>query len=164
MKKTLFSRRPQTHRWFYLVLLLISVGALAFAWYLQNVKDLAPCPLCIAQRFGFWALGLFALLGLLVGRIGRVGNGLAVLSGLAATAAAGYHNWLLAQPKAECGIDPVQNFVNDLPTATWWPDMFMATGLCGAKLPLFLGLGIPQWSLLLLVVLTLGFVWRLKKV
>lgn len=158
--KPLFNHSTYTHRLFYASLLTISVVALAVAWYFQNVRDLAPCPLCIMQRFGFWALGLFALVGLLRGYIGKFGNGLAVLAGMAGVAVAGYHNWILAQPRAECGIDPVQNFVNDLPTATWWPDMFMATGLCGAKLPPLLGLSIPQWSLVCLVVLMLGFVWR----
>ena len=60
----------------------------------------------------------------------------------------------------EIRFDNEQNFVNDLPTAHWWPDMFMATGMCGAKLPLVFGVGIPQWSLLGLLGLTLVFLWR----
>lgn len=161
--KLVFSKSQGSQRLSYLIVLCSSAGALAFAWYLQNVKDLAPCPLCIMQRFGFWALGLFALVGLLVGSLGRVGNGLAALCGLGALGVAGYHNWKLLQPKFECGIDPVQNFVNVLPTAKIWPDMFMATGMCGAKLPSYFGVSIPLWSLIGLVGLTLVFVRLLRR-
>lgn len=161
--KPIFSQRVETHRLSYGLVFVLSIAALGAAWYLQNVKDLAPCPLCIMQRFGFWALAIFSLLGLIKGNLGRFATVIAVFSGLCATAVAAYHNWILMQPKTECGIDPVQNFVNQLPTAQWWPDMFMATGMCGAKLPLYFGVGIPQWSLIGLLGLTLVFVWLLFK-
>ena len=162
-QRRFFLYKQVSHRLFYAVLLVGAVAALLVAWYLQNVRDLAPCPLCIMPRFGFWALAIFALIGLLKGSLGRVGNALAVLAGASGVSVAAYHNWILAQPKVECGIDPVQNFVNDLPTADLWPDMFMATGMCGAKLPLILGISIPQWALLGLACLTLGFSWRLLR-
>ena len=158
--KNIFSPQVHTHRFSYALVFILSVAALAAAWYLQNVKDLAPCPLCIMQRFGFWALAIFSLLGLIQGRLSKAVNVIAVFTGLCAVGVAGYHNWKLMQPKFECGIDPVQNFVNDLPTAHWWPDMFMATGMCGAKLPLILNVSIPQWSFIALLGLTMVFLWR----
>ena len=163
--KPLFKPNTQIfkHRFFYAVLLTISIAALAIAWYLQHVRDLAPCPLCIMQRFAFWALAIFALAGLCVGSLGRFWNSAAAFAGMLGVGVTAYHNWLLAQPKVSCGIDPVQNFVNDLPLANLWPDMFMATGLCSAKLPLIVGVSIPQWSLIGLSVLTLGFIWRVFK-
>ena len=158
--KNIFTPRVSTYRFSYALVFLLSIAALGAAWYLQNVKDLAPCPLCIMQRFGFWALALFSLVGLIQGTLSKPMNAIAAFTGCSAVGIAAYHNWKLMQPNFQCGIDPVQNFVNDLPTAHWWPDMFMATGMCGAKLPLVLGVGIPQWSLLGLLGLTLIFVWR----
>ncbi|TDR30524.1 disulfide bond formation protein B [Hydromonas duriensis] len=161
--KPLFSRRVKTHRLAYALLLILSTASLGAAWYLQNVKDLAPCPLCIMQRFGFWAFALFSVMGLIKGHLGRLSSVVAIFSGVCATGVAAYHNWVLMQPKTECGIDPVQNVVNQLPTAQWWPDMFMATGMCGAKLPLYFGVSIPQWSLVVLLSSTLIFLLILLK-
>ena len=161
--KNIFSRRVNTYRFSYALVFIFSVGALAAAWYLQNIKDLAPCPLCIMQRFGFFAFAIFSLVGLIQGTLSKPMNVISAFTGCCAVGIAAYHNWKLMQPNFECGIDPVQNFVNNLPTAQLWPDMFMATGMCGAKLPLVLGLGIPQWSLLGLVCLTLIFLWRCVK-
>lgn len=161
--KNIFSPRVSTHRFSYALVFFLSIAALGAAWYLQNIKDLAPCPLCIMQRFGFWALAIFSLLGLTQGTLSKSMNAIAAFTGCCGVGVAAYHNWKLMQPKFECGIDPVQNFVNALPTAQWWPDMFMANGMCGAKLPLILGVSIPQWSLLGLLGLTLIFVWRCIK-
>lgn len=162
-RKPLFSQAAPKRHLSYFVILLASAAALGGAWYLQNVLDLAPCPLCIMQRYGFWAMGIFGLLGLLKGRLSPSMNFVAFITGLCASAVALYHNWLLLQPKAECAFDPVQNFVNKLPTAELWPDMFMATGMCGAKLPSYFNLSIPMWSLIGLACLTLLFLVRLVR-
>lgn len=153
---------PRRHLSYFLIF-ISSVTALGAAWYLQNVLDLAPCPLCIMQRYGFWALGIFGLLGLLNGKLSRSMNFVAFFTGLCASGVALYHNWILMQPKAECAFDPVQNFVNKLPTAELWPNMFMATGMCGAKLPSYFNLSIPMWSLIGLGFLTMIFFLRLVR-
>ena len=156
--------RVQNHRGFYAVLLGASVAALAAAVYLQLVDKLAPCPLCILQRFGFIWLAVFALIGLLRGRLGTLGNATALLGGLAGTGVAVYHNWLLMNPADGCVIkDPIHNFVNELPTATWWPAMFRAEGGCTDVLPPLMGLGIPQWALIGLSLISVGFVVRLLR-
>lgn len=157
MGKLRFSQRPTSYRLWYAALLLMCVAPLAAAEYLQRWLDIAPCPLCVMQRYGFWVMGLFALFGLLLGRLPRWADFLAALSGLAGAAVAAYHVSILMRPSAQCGIDPVENFVNRLPMAQWWPEMFAASGFCNAKLPLIFGLSFPVWGLITLSVTT--FLW-----
>ena len=157
MGKLRFSQRPTSYRLWYAALLLMCVAPLAAAEYLQRWLDIAPCPLCVMQRYGFWVMGLFALFGLMFGRLPRWADLLAALSGLAAAAVAAYHVSILMRPSAQCGIDPVENFVNRLPMAQWWPEMFAASGFCNAKLPLIFGLSFPVWGLITLSVTT--FLW-----
>ena len=157
MGKLRFSQRPTSYRLWYAALLLMCVAPLAAAEYLQRWLDIAPCPLCVMQRYGFWVMGLFALFGLLLGRLPRWADFLAALSGLAGAAVAAYHVSILMRPSAQCGVDPVENFVNRLPMAQWWPEMFAASGFCNAKLPLIFGLSVPVWGLITLSVTT--FLW-----
>ena len=83
------------------------LALLGFGLYLEHVKDLEPCPLCILQRYAFVAVGLIALLGALHGpeRAGRVVYG--VLIALSAAAGLGLalrHSWIQHHPAvAECG-------------------------------------------------------------
>jgi disulfide bond formation protein DsbB len=157
----LFRQPRPKHRFLYLLILIGCAFAIFAAFYMQNTYHLAPCPLCILQRFGFIGLGLAALFGLLRGYVGAFGKLFGLFFGLIGLGSAAFHNWVIAQPNtAECGRDKIQTFVNQLPTASLWPDMFMATGLCGAQLPLVFGLSIPLWSLILLFVFLLGFVYR----
>lgn len=160
-----FSRRPKSYRLAYLGLLLMCVAPLVAAEYLQQWLDIAPCPLCVIQRYGFWVMGLFALFGLLFGRLPRWADGAAMLSGFAAAAVAAYHVSILMRPSAQCGIDPVENFVNRLPMAQWWPEMFAASGFCNAKLPLIFGLSFPMWALITLSATALLWLmmWRRRR-
>mgnify|MGYP000947822790 FL=1 len=157
MGKMRFSQRPRSFRLWYAFLLVLCIAPLAAAEYLQRWLDIAPCPLCVMQRYGFWVMGLFALFGLLLGRLPRWADFLAALSGLAGAAVAAYHVSILMRPSAQCGVDPVENFVNRLPMAQWWPEMFAASGFCNAKLPLIFGLSFPVWGLITLSVTT--FLW-----
>ena len=157
MGKMRFSQRPRSFRLWYAFLLVLCIAPLAAAEYLQRWLDIAPCPLCVMQRYGFWVMGLFALFGLLLGRLPRWADFLAALSGLAGAAVAAYHVSILLRPSAQCGVDPVENFVNRLPMAQWWPEMFAASGFCNAKLPLIFGLSFPVWGLITLSVTT--FLW-----
>jgi disulfide bond formation protein DsbB len=163
-QKRMFTTKPACYRGTYLLLLVLCVLPLAVAHYLQSVLDLAPCPLCVAQRYGFWLMGLFALWGLFKGRLPNWADGLAVLTGLFGAGIAVYHLWIIAHPASECVKDEVEQWMNALPTARWFPEWFSASGSCTAKLPLILGLQIPMWSLIGLAgVALLWLVFVLKR-
>ncbi len=134
-------------------------GLIAYALYLQHVERLAPCPLCILQRYAFAGTGLFLMLsGLFGGSLARSGLWVSALIAGAGTAVAGRHVYVLYHPSINCGLDPVEDFVNSLPPAQWLPQVFFADGACGAKLPPIFNLEIPEWSLLWLAVLMLASV------
>ena len=139
-------------------------GLVAVALYLQHVERLAPCPLCILQRYAFAGAGVFFLLsGLFGGALARSGLWVSALLAGAGAAVAARHVYVVYHPSVSCGIDVVEDFVNSLPPAQWLPQVFFADGACGAKLPPIFGLGIPEWSLLwlsVLVVISLLLSWR----
>lgn len=145
-------------RAFFLLIAVISFGVVGYALYLQHVEGLQPCPLCILQRFAFLGIGVFSLLAALSSATRLLWHGLAMLSGLAGLCVAGYHVSLLLNPKATCGIDPIENWVNALPTAKWLPQVFEADGLCVGPMPPVLGLSVPVWSLIWLLILSLTLV------
>jgi disulfide bond formation protein DsbB len=138
-------------RLLFLFVFLACAGLLGYALYLQEVKGLSPCSLCVVQRIAYWLIGLTALLGFLhnpqaAGR--RVYGGLLALFALAGAVVALRHSWLVRHPGAiECGISPEEQFLNALPLAQWWPAMFEASGDCARIRWKFLSLAIPDWSL-----------------
>lgn len=93
------------------------------------------------------ALGFLGLV--LTKRPSAWANVLAVLVLAGFVAGAGvafYHVWVLSNPMQTCGVDPLQNTLNALPWVQFWPDMFMADGLCTEEYPPLLGLSLPMWS------------------
>lgn len=142
-------------RAYFLLIAILSFGVVGAAVYLQYAEGYQPCPLCIMQRFAFLGIGIFSLLAAIALSTRTLWQGLGMLSGVAGIAVAGYHVSLLLNPKASCGIDPLENWVNQLPTARVLPQLFYSDGLCTAPLPPVLGLSVPAWSLIWLLILTL---------
>lgn len=133
--------------------LLLAIAALCIALlggalYLQYVKDMQPCPLCVIQRYAFVAIAVICLVFAILPRVlSRLGAALASLAALAGAGSAGWHLWIKAHPGTSCGIDPLETALNALPSAKWLGFLFNADGLCAATYPPILGLSIPQWSL-----------------
>lgn len=139
-----------------LLVMVVAWGSLAAALYLQHVHDWQPCPLCVLQRLAFVAVGVYAGMGLLAQRSAaafRLCQGLVVLSALTGAAVAGRHLWVKAHPAVSCGLDPLETAIN----AQWWaqqlPWLLKADGLCFIPLPPLLGLQLPAWSLIILLLM-----------
>ncbi len=141
-------------------------GALFFQYYLE----LEPCPLCILQRIAVLALGLVFLAGLVHGPKGRGRRIYAVLAtvvSLAGVGVAGRHVWLQHQPPslmAECGAG-LDYWLETLPPWKVLQKMFHGTGDCGEVVFRFLGLSIPEWTLIafaVLVLYSLSLLWNRK--
>ena len=145
---------------------LISIALIAAALAVQYLKGEAPCPLCVLQRAGCVLIALIALVATIHGprRRGAAGYSAA----LALTALAGFgvalrHVWLLYHPKFGCGIDQLEQIVNNLPTAKMLPWLFHASGECSALHEPLLGLQLPEWSLIwfgLLLVAAIVFAFK----
>lgn len=142
----------------------ICFALLGVALYLQHVHDMLPCPLCVIQRYLFLAVGVASLVAAISGKL-REGALLALLAALGGLYAVGKHLYVIANPGFTCGIDPMETFLNKIPTAEYLPWLFRADGLCEGATDGIMGLAIPQWSAIWFVVLTvlLAFVLLRKK-
>ncbi|MEC5159905.1 protein dithiol:quinone oxidoreductase [Janthinobacterium sp. CG_23.3] len=148
--------------------LLLSVAfacfaALGVALYLQHgTLDMLPCPLCVIQRYLFLAVGLACLAGAATGKP-KPGAAVALLGALGGLGVAGKHLYVLAHPGLSCGIDPVETILNKIFTAEYLPFLFRADGLCEDATRPFIGLSIPQWSLVCFALFALALAWTLAR-
>jgi disulfide bond formation protein DsbB len=143
----------------FLTVFLICAGSLVYALYLQLVKNLLPCPLCVAQRLSYWVIGLTAIVAVAhnprtLGR--RLYSGVMMVAALAGGVVATRHSWLVRYPESfECGISPEERLLNSLPIARWWPTMFEANGDCSESSWEFMSLTIPDWSAILFILMAI---------
>lgn len=126
--------------------------------YAQHVLALTPCPLCIFQRVAVIAVGVLFLLAALhnPGVLGARIYGTSILIVAAAgVGIAGRHVWIQAQPPgtvAACGAD--LDFLMDImPLTEVITKVLTGSGECGKVDWQFLGLSMPWWVLIWLVVL-----------
>jgi len=125
---------------------------LSFGYYLQYVKGLEPCPLCLLQRGFFYAvLIVFALAALHGPRSkGRVAYGtLAALFAAGGAATAGRQVWLQHLPAdkvPQCGPD-LFFMLENFPLSQALQKLVAGTGECAVVEWRFLGLSIAEWSL-----------------
>ena len=146
---------------------LLTIAFTAFALvgaalYLQHVKDMLPCPLCVLQRYAFLGIALFSLVGAFTKKP-VIGTTLALLSGLGGLGVVGKHLYVIANPGFSCGIDPLTTTLNKIPSATLLPWLFKADGWCEATTDTVLALSVPQWSAIWFVALTLALAWLLVR-
>ncbi len=139
---------------------MIALSLLGYALYLQHYKDLAPCPLCVIQRYAYVGIALFCLTGAL-GNATKLGGSLGLLSALGGGGTAVNHLWVLSHPGMACGIDPLETALNRIISAQLLPQVFKADGFCSTPTPPVLGLSIPQWSLAFFVLLAILIIWSL---
>lgn len=148
----------------YLLVLAAATVSVAAALYMQHVEGLQPCTMCIIQRYAFVVLALCALLGLIMPfrPIRVLLSALGILAAVGGMVAAIRNLWVMAHPEILCGRDPIEIFLNTLPTAQWFPKVFLSLGLCSDPIPPLFGLALPAWSLIGLIVLAalLGFTLR----
>jgi disulfide bond formation protein DsbB len=137
-----------------------SFGLIGVALYLQHGLDMLPCPLCVIQRYLFLAIGIASLAGAFISKP-KIAAGVGILAALGGLYTAGKHLYVLANPGLSCGIDPVETFLNKIPTATYLPFLFRADGLCEDATAPWFGLSIPQWSFLWFALFTMALAWAL---
>lgn len=138
-------------------------GLIAAAYYLQLVKGVEPCPLCIMQRVAVIATGIAFLVAALhhPGRIGAwIYGGLIAVVSLTGAGVAGRHVWLQYMPaekRPACG--PGLDYL----LGTFGPfeglrRILHGSGECGVVDYTLLGLSLPHWTLLAFVVFAVGAV------
>jgi len=149
----------------FLAIFLVCAGLMGFGLYLQEARNLEPCPLCILQRYAFIAVGGIALVAAVhgPGRIGQAVYGLLVA--LAAGAGAGVavrQTWLQYNPPKvlDCGPD-LAYMLESFPLSQVLPKIFKGEGDCSKVSWTFLGLSIAEWALVWFVLFVLAGLYLL---
>jgi disulfide bond formation protein DsbB len=143
---------------------VVCAGLLGYAYYLQYVQGLEPCPLCLVQR-GFFYLVMAVLLAAAAHgprkRSAMIYSSLVVLFALGGAAAAGRQLWLQSLPADKvpaCGpglFFMLENF----PLSRTLEKLFYGTGECAVVDWTFLGLSIAGWSFVWFVIFCGYAVW-----
>ncbi|WP_240538454.1 disulfide bond formation protein B [Rhodoferax sp. PAMC 29310] len=135
----------------FVLLCTISVGLLAYGLYLQHVVGLAPCPMCIVQRY---ALLFVAIIAGLAGASGKKGihmgaSFLLILTAGFGAFVAARQSWLQWYPPevATCGRD-FYGMIESFPLQRAIPMIFKGGGDCSVVDWTFLGGSIANWSFL----------------
>jgi disulfide bond formation protein DsbB len=137
---------------------LACAALMAYALYAQHVLGLEPCPLCIFQRVAVIALGLVFVVAAVHDpgpRGARVYGVLLGLTALAGTLISARHIWIQAQPPgtvAACGAD-LDYLLEIMPVTEVVTKVLTGSGECGKVDWMLLGLSMPWWVLISLVVL-----------
>ncbi|MGE6244471.1 disulfide bond formation protein B [Psychrobacter proteolyticus] len=164
-------RQLTTYRNLQVFLVIMAVIGMSFAlFYLQHHLGLSPCPLCIFQRVGLIVMGGFALISALFNPKSKVIRLLLWLGSLIgigwATAVAARHVWLQHLPADQvpsCG--PGLNYwLDTLPILQVFKEVFAGSGECASVDWTFMGLSIPEQSLILFSVLLIVHVLILLRI
>lgn len=149
---------PPNKRLFNLAGALMCAGMIGYALYSEHVLYLDPCPLCIFQRIAVIAMGVVFLLAAIhnpaiVGS--RIYAALLGIAALAGSGVAGWHIYLQNLPPDEvpsCG--PGLGYMLDtLPLSGVLNAVFAGSGECAEVSWRLLGLSMPAWVLIAVLVL-----------
>ena len=166
-------QRLTTYRNLQVFLVLMTIIGMSFAlFFLQRYMGFTPCPLCIFQRIGLMVMGGFALLAAAVNPKPLIVKLLLWLGSLAgivwATGVAARHVWLQHLPADQvpsCGPG-LDYWLDTLPMKQVLNEVLAGSGECAAVTWRFLGLSIPEQSLLFFSFLILMHVlifWRILR-
>jgi protein dithiol:quinone oxidoreductase len=134
-------------------------GLLAYAYYAQFVLHLEPCPLCIFQRVGVFALGIVFLIAAAHDPVGGAKRVYAALLGLASLATIGValrQLYIQSLPEGSvpaCGAS-LDFMLKVFSLSEVLVKVLSGSGECAKVTWTFLGLAMPGW--VLVAALTLG--------
>ena len=131
----------------------VCAGLLGYAYYAQFVLHLEPCPLCIFQRVGVFAIGLVFLIAAVhdpVGWARRVYASLLVLAALATIGVAIRHLYIQSMPEGSvpaCGAS-LDFMLKVFSLSEVLVKVLTGSGECAKVTWTFLGLAMPAWVLI----------------
>jgi disulfide bond formation protein DsbB len=154
--------RP-TPRIIFAAIFVACAALIGYALFLQEREGLDPCPMCILQRYAVIAIGIVALVAAIHGpqRLAlKVYGALIALLAIAGGGVSIRHSYLQHfPPKMEsCGTD-LDFLISNLPLSQALPKIFAGTGSCSKVDWTFLGLSIPEWTLVWFVIFAATAVW-----
>jgi disulfide bond formation protein DsbB len=132
-------------------------------FYMQEYLGLDPCPMCILQRYAFFAIALVALVAAIHGPERtplKVYTALVIFFALAGGGVAVWHSYLQHFPpeRETCGSD-LDFLLSNFPLSQALPKIFAGGGSCSKVSWKMLGLSIPEWALVWFVIFALVSAW-----
>lgn len=156
-----------SYRQIHALLFLASIIGMSFALYLQHGVGLEPCPLCVFQRVGLMAMGLFSLIAMIHNPktfLFRRGYSLLAWLGILwSVGVAARHVWLQHLPPDKvpsCGAG-LDYMMETFPLLKVLQQVLTGSGECAVIDWTFLGQSLPFWSLLFFGVLATIATWQL---
>jgi disulfide bond formation protein DsbB len=143
---------------------LACVALLAYAYYAQFVLHLAPCPLCIFQRLGIFAVGVAFALAAAQDPVGwgrRVYGALIGLAALATLGVSARHLYIQSLPPDSvpaCGAS-LDFMLKVFPLTDVLVKVLTGSGECAKITWRFLGLSMPGWVLIAALALGAWGLW-----
>lgn len=140
-------------------------GLMAYALYAEHALMLEPCPLCVFQRIAVILLGVVLLLAALHHPSGGGRKAYAALTGIVAiggAVVAGRHVWLQHLPPDQvpaCGPG-LEYMIERFPLSDALRMVFTGSGECAVSDWSFLGLSMPAWVLIWIVIIGGAGVWN----
>jgi disulfide bond formation protein DsbB len=140
-------------------------GLLAYAYYAQMVLHLEPCPLCIFQRVGVFALGIVFLIAAAHDPVGWGRRVYAVLLGAAALGVIGVavrHLYIQSLPEGSipaCGAS-LDFMLKVFSLSEVLVKVLSGSGECAKVTWSFLGLAMPAWVLIAALALGAYGLWN----
>jgi protein dithiol:quinone oxidoreductase len=137
---------------------------LGYAYYAQFVLRLDPCPLCIFQRVGVFAMGLVFLIAAAHDPVGGLKRAYAVLLALSALATAGVavrQLYIQSLPEGSvpaCGAS-LDFMLKVFSLSEVLVKVLTGSGECAKVTWRFLGLAMPGWVLIAVLVLGAFGLW-----
>jgi protein dithiol:quinone oxidoreductase len=135
---------------------LVCAGLMTYAFYLQYVEQLEPCPMCWFQRVALLAMGCVFLVAAVTnpGRPGaKMFAWLTLLTGGTGAALAVRHLYIQSLPADQlpsCGMG-ITYMLESLPFLDVFARALRGSVECN-KIDLILGLPIPAWNLVFFIV------------
>jgi disulfide bond formation protein DsbB len=142
----------------------VCAALLAYAYYAQHFLHLEPCPLCIFQRVGVFALGVVFLLATVHDPVAwgrRVYAALLALAALATAGVAAKHLYIQSLPPdavPACGAS-LAYMMKIFSLGEVITKVLTGSGECAKVTWTFLGLSMPGWVLIAALALGIYGVW-----
>jgi disulfide bond formation protein DsbB len=132
-------------------------------FYMQEYLGLEPCPMCILQRYAFFAIGFVALVAAIHNPQGlalKIYSGLVILLAMAGGGVAIRHSYLQHFPplRETCGTD-LEFLLNTFSLTEAFPKIFAGTGSCSKVDWKLIGLSIPEWALVWYAIFAIAVAW-----
>ena len=150
----------------FLGIAILAAAAIAIAvGFMSGYLALYACPLCMTQRVcvvGFGVIAFIAFLHNPAGTGNRVYGALCALFAITGGAVAARHVWLQHLPEDQvpaCGPS-LEYMLETLPFTETLSLVLMGDGNCAETVWTFMGLSIPEQTLILFIVVTLICLWQ----